>query len=233
MNHLCITFDLISLLPLFSPTNAALGRFKGSVSCLFSPYFSPYCPLSRRSAVLILIYMLDSCVLSPVWASGLWIPPGCLARVHPHWCGRLPPPLRACRAPALLQTHSSPSSPESSPPPRPRHRHQEKGSGKSPWRRRSPLPSALTHPLLFHFCRHRHHHHQHQHQLLTSVRSRSLAVLIIHQSNWQRILVLSTPSVNTFILMCYYYHDLSPSTLLHFLLFVTEMSPWVNLSKGQ
>lgn len=40
VGHVCITYDLISLLPFISPTNAALGRYKGTVLFHRSHFFS-------------------------------------------------------------------------------------------------------------------------------------------------------------------------------------------------
>lgn len=56
VSHVCITYDLISLLPLLSPTNAALGRYKGTVSFLFPPRLHSQHPhRSRQSGVVIVI----------------------------------------------------------------------------------------------------------------------------------------------------------------------------------
>lgn len=152
----CITYDLMSLLPLFSLTNAALGRYKGIVSFLL-PTTSFLTIPTCLTWVLLMSHMSLYMFLSPVWASGLWIPPGCLVRVHPPWRVRLPPLLQACKAPAPLQTHSSPSSPESLPSLRLPHLHLEKGFGKSPWR---PWPSLLHASTRVRFyCHHHHYHH--------------------------------------------------------------------------
>ncbi|KAG7242816.1 hypothetical protein INR49_018071 [Caranx melampygus] len=81
-----------------------------------------------------------------VWESGLWTPPGCLVRVHPHWHARPPPPLLACKAPALRETHSSQSSLESSPSRRPQPRHLEKGFAQTTCRPIGRTPLMPTHP---------------------------------------------------------------------------------------
>lgn len=115
------------------PTNAALGRYKGTPFSNFFPHYPP------RTSSCMTPYMC----LSAVWASGSWIPPGYLVKVQPRWHERPPPLLQACKAPAPRQTHSSLSSPGSSPLPRPRPRRLEKGFGKSQWRHCPPSSSRI------------------------------------------------------------------------------------------
>lgn len=175
----CITYDLMSLLPLFSLTNAALGRYKGIVSFLL-PTTSFLTIPTCLTWVLLMSHMSLYMFLSPVWASGLWIPPGCLVRVHPPWRVRLPPLLQACKAPAPLQTHSSPSSPESLPSLRLPHLHLEKGFGKSPWR---PWPSLLHASTRVRFYCH-HHHYHHLALVLGRVNHASIHMQCFHLFFW-------------------------------------------------
>lgn len=132
------------------PTNAALGRYKGTPLSNFLPHY-PLSPLPSSS------FMTPFMFLPPVWASGLWTPPGFLVKVQPRWHERPLPRLRACKAPAPQQIHSSLSSLESSSLPRPRPLHLEKEFGKSQW---GCCPLLLIHSHSF-YC-HRHHHHYHQ-----------------------------------------------------------------------